>query len=83
MVSTSLRLLVVGAVESILVKRPGEIFSLADVLAVLRADLGAEALDQKRIEIFEAVVDAPNIEAAGFECWRAVDPVHPRTEPAA
>ena len=43
MVSTSLRLLVEGAVEGILAKRPGEIFTLADVLAVTLTERGQGA----------------------------------------
>jgi hypothetical protein len=83
MVSASLRLLVVGAVATILSKRPGEIFSVTDVMSVLRADLDADTLGQKRVDIFEAVVDLPNIEAAGFECWRVINPVHPLAKFAA
>lgn len=83
MVSTSLRLLVVGAVERILAKHPGENFSLADVLAVLRSDLGPDVLDQKRIEIFATVVDLPNVEPVGVECWRPIDPARSPTKPAA
>jgi hypothetical protein len=73
MVTTSLRLLVLGAVETRLAKHPTAEFSLADILLEISVDIGAEhpsGLDGKVCEILKT---APGIQVAGTERWRAAD----------
>jgi hypothetical protein len=73
MLTTSLRLLVFGAVETRLANHPTADFSLADILSDISSDIGAEHPSGIDGAVREILRTAPGIQISDRGRWRGVD----------